>query len=312
MKAAQINDYGGKDVLKSTDSAAKPAAGPGEVLVAVYAAAVNPFDWKLREGFMKDHLPLKFPATLGGDFAGVVTELGQGVNDFRVGDEVYGQANAAGGQGSYAEFAPVKAASLAAKPQSVDFVHAAALPLAAVSAYQALVEHLDVQSGQKVAIHGGAGGIASFAIPLAKHLGAYVAATAAAEDSDYVKSLGADEVIDYKADRFEERLRDYDAVYDTVGGDTYSRSFAILKPGGKIVSMTEQPDEKLTQQYNVTAVSLFTRVTTERLRKLAELVDQGVLETRIDKTFPLDQAAEALEYIRQGNHRGKVVLRIKN
>lgn len=311
MKAAQINEYGGKEVLKTVPDAPKPVAGAGQVLIEVHAAAVNPFDWKVREGYMKEMAPLRFPATLGGDFAGVVAEIGEGVNGLNVGDEVYGQANALSGQGSFAEFTPVKAESVGPKPKSVDFETAAALPLAGVSAYQALVDHIGLKSGQKILIHGGGGGIGSFAIQLAKHLGAYVATTAAAEEAEFVRSLGADEVIDYKSQDFATILRDYDAVYDTIGGETFTKSHQILKPGGVVVSMVAQPDEALMDQYKVKAISQFTVVNGERLARLAELVDQSVIKTQVDRTFPLDEAAEALAYIQEGHHKGKVVLKIK-
>jgi alcohol dehydrogenase len=310
MKAAQINSYGGKEVLKTVNDAPKPKAEAGQVLVEVRAAAVNPFDWKVREGYMKDFLPLQFPATLGGDLGGVVAELGEGVESFKIGDEVYGQANAAGGQGSYAEFSPVKADQLALKPKSVDFVTAAALPLASVSAYQAIVEHVNLQSGQKILIHGGAGGIGSFAIQIAKHLGAYVTTTASANDSDFVKSLGADEVIDYKTQDFSAQLKDYNAVFDTVGGETYKKSYRILKPNGVLVSMVEQDDGGLAKKFNITAIHQGTKTTTEKLTKIAELVDVGAIKANVDKVFPLEEAGEALGYI-QGGHRGKVVIKIK-
>jgi NADPH:quinone reductase-like Zn-dependent oxidoreductase len=310
MRAAQINSYGDKDVLKVVNEAAKPTPGQGEVLVAVNAAGVNPFDWKVRKGFMKDSSPLEFPATLGGDFAGIVAELGQGVSGLSEGDEVYGQANAVGGHGSYAEFTPVKATSLSIKPKSVDFVTAAALPLAGVSSYQALVEHADLKRDQKVLIHGGAGGIGSFAIQLAKHLGAFVATTASAEDADFVRSLGADEVIDYKSQNFWEVTRDYDVVYDTIGGETFQKSHQVLKPGGVIVSMVASPDEALMKQYGVKDVSQFTRVTTEKLDKLRGLVDDGLIKIQVAKVFPLEEAADALAYIESGKQRGKVVIRV--
>lgn len=310
MRAAQINSYGGPEVLKTVQDASNPTAGPGQVLVEVYAAAVNPFDRKVREGYLKEAAPLKFPATLGGDLAGVIAELGEGVAGLQVGDEVYGQAGALSGQGAFAEFSPVKAEQLGLKPKNVDFVTAAALPLAGVSAYQALVDHANLQSGQKILIHGGAGGIGSFAIQIAKHLGAHVATTAAARDADFVKSLGADEVIDYKAQAFETLIKDYDAVFDTVGGETYSRSYQVLKSGGVIVSMTDQPIEDLAQKYNIEAIAQQTKTTTERLTKLAELVEQGAIKVNIDKVFPLEQAGEALAYI-QGAHQGKVVIKVK-
>jgi alcohol dehydrogenase len=311
MKAAQINEYGGPEVLKTVDDALNPHAGAGEVLVEVSAAGVNPFDYKIREGYMKDYFALHFPAVLGGDFTGVVAELGDGVTGFKLGDEVYGQANAAGGQGSYAEFTPVKVEQVALKPKNLDFVTAAAIPLAAASAYQAIAEHINLQSGQKVLIHGGAGGIGVFAIQLAKNLGAHIATTVSTEDAEFVKSLGADEVIDYKNQKFEEVLKDYDAVFDTVGGETNKKSYQVLKSGGILVSMVDQPDEELVKKYSVTYVQQMTHTNSDKLSKLAELVDQGKLKVTVAKVFPLDQASEALGYLQNGHPKGKVVIKIK-
>lgn len=307
MKAAQINEYGGKEVLKTVEDAPKPTPAKGEILVAVHAAAVNPFDWKVREGQARQMAELSFPAILGGDFAGSVAGLGEGVNGVQIGDEIYGQANALGGHGSFAEFTPVKAASVAPKPKNVDFSQAASLPLTGVSAYQALVEHIGLKPGQKILIHGGAGGIGSYAIPLAKHLGAYVATTVGTDDMEYVKNLGADEVIDYKNQDFTTLIHDYDAVYDLVGSETNKKSYQVLKPGGVLVSMLEQADESLMNQYNVKAISQFTRVTTERLNELTKLVEQGIIQAKVDKTYSLDQAAEALEAV-HGGHQGKIVI----
>lgn len=312
MRAAQITEYGGPEVIKFNADAERPQPGEGQVLVEVYAASINPFDWKVREGYMKDSLPLNFPATLGGDVAGVVAELGDGVAGFTVGDEVFGQANAAGGQGSYAEYTLVKASSLTHKPAALSWEEAAALPLTGVSAVQALVDHMNVQAGQKILIHGGAGGIGSFAIQLAKHLGAYVATTAGADDTDYVKSLGADEVIDFRTQKFEDLLTGYDAVFDTIGKDTFTRSFAVLKPGGIIVSMVEKDGDALAKQHSVAFVSQSTQVNPERLAKLVELVEAGALKISIDKTFPLEQAGAAQAYVQEGKHHGKVVLTVKD
>jgi NADPH:quinone reductase-like Zn-dependent oxidoreductase len=260
---------------------------------------------------MKEFIPLNFPATLGGDFSGVVTELGEDVKDLKVGDEVYGQANAAGGQGSFAEFTPAAATQVALKPKSIDFVTAAAVPLVASSAYQALVEHAKLQSGQKILIHGGAGGIGSIAIQLAKHIGAHVTATASSDDIDFVKSLGADEAIDYKTQKFEELLKDYDVVYDTVGGETTTKSFAVLKNGGVLVSMASQPDQDLAKQKDITAISQQTKPTADKLQKIADQIDNGAIKINVDKAFPLDQAADALEYLQNGHPRGKVVIKVK-
>jgi alcohol dehydrogenase len=312
MKAAQINEYGGEDVLKTVDDAPKPSAGPDQVLVAVQAAATNPFDWKVRDGLMKEFIPLEMPAILGGDAAGMVAEIGENVSGFTVGQAVYGQAGAASGHGSFAEYTAVNAEQLSPKPETIDYVTAAALPLAATSAYQALVEHIDLQAGQKILIHGGAGGIGSLAIQIAKDLGAFVATTASAAEADYVKTLGADEVIDYQAQDFSVLLKDYDAVFDTVGGDTNTKSYTVLKNGGTLVSMVQPIDEALAKQYGIEYIQQSSKATTERLTKVAELVDAGKLQINVDKVFPLDQAGAALEYLKTGHPRGKVVIQVKN
>lgn len=311
MKAAQINSYGGQDTVQVTDNVQKPAATKDHVLVEVHAAGVNPFDITVREGYARQMAELNFPATLGGDFAGVVAEIGESVSGLTRGQAVYGQAGALSGQGSFAEYTPVKPSQVSAKPETIDFTTAAALPLASVSAYQALVDHLQLAKGQKILIHGGAGGIGSLAIQLAKHLGAYVATTAAAAETDFVSSLGADEIIDYKTQDFSELLKDLDAVFDTVGGETNAKSYGVLKTGGAFVSMVAQPDEALVKQRGISYTAQFTRVTPERLQAIAALVDEGALKPEIAKIFPFDEAATALEYQKTGHPRGKVVIKIK-
>lgn len=311
MKAAQLVQYGGKDAVK-INNVPQPVAKSGEVLVTVYAAGVNPFDIKVRDGLAREMAELDLPATLGGDVAGTVAAVRAGAAGFVIGQAVYGQANALGGQGSFAEATTVEAKQLARKPEQVDFTTAAALPLVSCSAYQALIDHMKLQPGQKILIHGGAGGIGMLAIQLAKQLGAYIATTATQADRDFLKKLGADEVIDYKTQDFSKLLKDYDAVYDTVGGATNQKSYEILKPGGALVSMVEQPNETLVKKYNIHYTAQFTRVTTERLMKIAELVNAGTLKVTLDKVFPLDQAAEALEYLKTSHTRGKVVLRVKD
>ncbi len=311
MKAAQIKEYGGKDAVQVTTDVGKPQAAKGQLLVQVHAAAVNPFDITVREGHARQIAELDFPATLGGDFAGVVVEIGDGVDGFKKGEAVYGQASPLSGHGSFAEYTPVKASQLAAKPENLDFIEAAALPLAGVSAYQALVDHVNLKTGQKILIHGGAGGIGSLAVQIAKHLGAYVATTVSTDDINFVKKLGVDEVIDYKKQDFASIIKDYDAVFDTVGGETNTKSYSVLKPGGKLVSMKGKADDDLAAKYHVEYTAQFTRVTTERLNALAKLVDSGAVTPVIDKIFPLDYAAEALEYLKTGKHEGKVVIQIK-
>ncbi len=312
MKSAQIIRYGGGEVVEINNNVLKPVASKGEIVVEVYAAGVNPSDWKIRQGLMSKMISLQFPATLGGDFSGVVSETGSGVTTVHKGEEVYGRASfLRGGSGSFAEYTLAKAASVAIKPKNLSHEEAAGLPLAGVSAVQALLEHVKLGKRQKILIHGGAGGIGTFAVQIAKHLGATVAATSSAEDAEYVKKLDADQVIDYKSQKFEESVKDLDVVFDTVGGETYARSFSVLKKGGVIVSMGEQPNQKLMKKYGVNAISQFTQMTRERLEKLTELVEQGVVKVHIDKVFSLDETAEALNYLEAGKPKGKVVIRVK-
>lgn len=312
MKAAQISKYGGADVVQINKNATKPTISPGKLLIEVHAAGVNAIDWKIRAGYMQQMAPLSLPATLGGDFSGILTESGEGVSGFKRGDEVYGQAIIlGGGSGAFAEFVSADAKMTAHKPKNTNHVEAAALPLTGVSALQGLIEHMGLSKGKKILIHGGAGGIGTFAIQLAKHLGAYVATTAKTDDIQYVKNLGADEAIDYEKQSFDNLVHDYDAVFDTVGGETYTRSFKVLKKGGIIVSMLVQPRPELMQQYGVNAIGQFTQVNNERLSNLARLVEQKVIKVHVDKTFPLEKSGEALAYLQEGRARGKIVIKIK-
>src|SRR5215217_5139808 len=315
MKAAQMKGYGSSDeVIEINENVPAPNdPSAGKVLVKIKAAGINPVDWKIREGYMQQMIPLQFPSPLGMDFSGVIEKVGQGVSEFRQGDDVYGQASLmSGGSGAFAEMALANADTIAHKPKSLSHPEAAGLPLVGVSAWLALVETISLQKNQKILIHGGAGGIGSVAIQLAKHLGAYVATTVSTNDKQFVKEeLGADEVIDYKTQTFEDLLpHEYDAVFDTVGGETYTRSFKILKRGGIIVSMLEQPNQELMDRFGVKAISQFTQVNRERLTKLAQWVDQNNIRVNIDRTFPLDEAGKALDYQRDVHPRGKVVLQV--
>lgn len=310
-----MKGYGSSEVVEINQNAAAPNdPSDGKVLVKVKAAGVNPIDWKIREGYMQQMIPLQFPSTLGMDFSGTIEKVGAGVSGFNVGDEVYGQASVTrGGSGAFAEIALANADSIAHKPKSLNHQEAAGLPLVGVSAWQALVETIGLTDGQKkILIHGGAGGIGSIAIQLAKRLGAYVATTASTNDKQFVKELGADEVIDYKTQTFEDLLpHDYDAVFDTVAGETYKRSFEVLKRGsGMIVSMLEQPNQQLMEQFGVKAIFQSTQVNRERLTKLAQWVDQNNIRVNVDRTFPLEEAGKALDYQKDVHPRGKVVLAI--
>jgi len=311
MKSAQIGRYGGSEVIEINQSTLAPSnPSAGKVLVIVKAAGVNPADWKIREGYFHQMVPLQFPSTLGMDFSGVIEKLGEGISDIKQGDEVYGQAGVlTRGSGAFAEMALANADSIAHKPRTLSHEEAAGLPLVGVSAWQALVENIGLSEGQKILIHGGAGGIGSIAIQLAKHLGAYVATTVSTDDKEFAKELGANEAIDYKTQTFEDLLpHDYDAVFDSVGGETYSRSFKVLKKGGIIVSMLEQPNQELMDRFGVKAVYQFTQVNRERLTRLAQWVDQNNIRINVDRTFPLHEAGKALDYQRDVHPRGKIVL----
>jgi alcohol dehydrogenase len=313
MKSTQIKRYGGSkavEINQSTPAPNDPSAG--KVLVTVKAAGVNPADWKVREGYFQQMTPLQFPSTLGMDFSGVIEKVGEGVNGFNQDDGVYGDAAAIrGGSGAFAEMALANEDSIAHKPKTLSHEEAAGLPLVGVSAWQALVETIGLSGGQKILIHGGAGGIGSIAIQLAKHNGAYVATTVSTNDKEFVQQLGANEAIDYKTQTFEDLLpHDYDAVFDTVGGETYTRSFNVLKKGGIIVSMLEQPNQELMHRFGVRAKHQFTKVNRERLIRLAQWVDQNNIHVNIDRTFPLDEAGKALDYQRDVHPRGKVVLQV--
>ena len=312
MKALQMKQYGGTDVLELNQNATKPALGKGQVLIEVHAASLNPIDWKIRAGYLKEHLPISMPATLGGDVAGVIAEVGDSASGLRVGDRVYGYASlVSGGSGSFAEFVAAMMSTVAPAPQKANFIEAAALPLVGVSAVQALAEHVNLQRGQKILIHGGAGGIGSVAIQVAKSIGAYVATTVTADDRAYVQELGADEVIDYKKETFEQRLSNVDAVFDTVGGDTTEKSFKVLKQGGTLVSMLGQPNATLAKQYGVTAIGQMTHVATDVLKRLAKLMDSGAIKIHVDHVFPLEKAKDAFQLLEGGHPRGKVVLEVK-
>ena len=311
MKSAQINKYGSSQVIEINNSASEPSVAPGKVLVDIRAAGVNPVDWKISEGHMQQLVSLQFPSTLGLDFSGVIKQVGEGISpsEFKPGDEVYGQAGViSGGSGAFAEMAVTKTESIANKPKKLSFPQAAGLPLVGVAAWQVLIEDIHLSKDQKILIHGGAGGIGSIAIQLAKSLGAYVATTVSTSDKQFVQELGAYTAIDYKTQTFEDMLQNYDAVFDTVGGNTYRRSFKVLKKGGVIVSMLEQPDSELMNQYGVKAKFQFTQPDKEHLTKVAQWVDQNNIRVNVEKEFSLDEAGDALDYQKNEHPRGKVVL----
>lgn len=312
MKSVQINKYGDNDVLEINENTSQPALKEGQILIENYASSINAIDWKFRAGYLQKMAPVTLPVVLGGDFAGKIVRVSEEVNELKIGDEVYGQAIILnGGSGSMAEVVAANSINTARKPKTIGFEEASALPLVGVSALQAIEGHMKLKSGQKVLIHGGAGGIGHIAVQLAKALGAYVAATAKTEDIEFVKGLGADEVIDYKTQKFEELLNNFDGVFDTVGGETVNKSFSILKKGGILVSMLGEPDQELAKKYDVIAVGQMTKTDTIQLNSLAALIDSGQINVHIDKIFPIEQVKEAFTYQEKVHPRGKVVIKIK-
>lgn len=311
MIAAQFNKYGDISVIEINENAEKPQITKGQILVEVYAAGVNPIESIIRNGFMQQTIPLQFPVTTGGDFSGTVSEVGEDVTDYKVGDQVYGVAHQLfGGSGTAAEYDAANITNTGPKPNTIDHIQAAALPLVGTSAVQALEEHIKLQKGQKILIHGGAGGIGSIAIQIAKFLGAYVATTVSSDDVEFAKSIGADEVINYKNQDFTTIIKDYDAVLSTVREGMVAKSIPLLKSGGILVTMSEQPDEKLAKEYNITALHQMSKASTVQLKRLKELVDEGKVKPIIDKTFTLYETRDAYDALEK-HPRGKVVIKIK-
>ena len=310
VKAARLHNYDGATAVRVEETTLREPLS-GELLVRVHAACVNPIDWKIRAGHMRQVTPLPLPFTLGGDFSGVVEAVGAYVAGFKVGDEVYGHASVFnGGSGSFAECCIVRAGAVALKPRSASHAEACRLPIAGAGALQALTKYLRVSAGQRVLINGGAGVVGGIAVRLAKHLGAHVVATASADDIAYVKRLGADEVVAYGSREFEEVLGGLDAGLDTVGCDTYARPFRVPKSGVRLASMLGQPRTGLMNNFWLEAITLSRQVTTGRLTRLAEMVDRGALRCRVDEAFPLELAGDALLRMETVPPRGQVVLEV--
>jgi NADPH:quinone reductase-like Zn-dependent oxidoreductase len=307
VKAVRIHGFGSPEVI-SLDDVPKPEAGNGEVVVQVKAAGVAPWDALIRSG--KSALSHQLPLILGSDLSGVVDSIGAGVKDLQVGDEVFGVTNERF-TGAYAEYAVAKASMLAPKPKSLNYTHAASVPVVAVTAWQMVRDFAQLSSGQSVLIHGGAGNVGGYTVQLAKRAGALVIATASAKDAAYVRRLGADGVIDFRTTRFEERVKEIDAVFDTVGGEMLDRSYGVLKRGGIVVSAVTQPSKEKAEQRAVRAVFFYVQVTTERLKAIADLIAAGALETEVGEVLWLDEARKGHEMLEGAPHRrGKIVIRV--
>ncbi|MFF5790600.1 NADP-dependent oxidoreductase [Paeniglutamicibacter sp. NPDC012692] len=311
----------------------EPVVGERDVLIQVRAAGLNQLDEKIRIGEFKQILPYKFPLILGHDVAGVVLKAGAKAQAFKVGDEVYGRPRTES-IGSFAERIAVPEADLALKPASIGFEEAGSLPLVALTAWQALVERGNVQPGQKVLIHAGAGGVGSIAIQLARHLGASVATTVGASNMDFVRELGADTVIDYRNEDFEQRLSGYDLVLDSLGGENLKKSLRVLKPGGKAIGISGPPDPAFAREAGLNPVMrlaiaglsagirrqartlgvgyefLFMRASGEQLGRIASLIDGGTVRPIIGRVVPFEQTVQAIQDIDKGGIRGKTVISV--
>jgi len=304
MKAIRIYEYGNADTLK-LDDAPQLSIGDDQILVRVRDAGVNPIDWKIRQGYMKQVMPANFPLTLGQDFAGEVVERGKAVDQFAIGNRVFGFA-----QGTYAEYAAAPISTVAAMPQSMDFATAAALPTAGSTALQIIRDVVKAAAGITVLIHGAAGGVGSFASQIARNMGARVIGTATGPDLDYLKSLHVDEVIDFKRERFEEKASGVDAAVDLVGGETLARSYAVVKKGGVLVTTVQPVDESAAKQAGIRAVQMFMKRNAADLAELARLVEKGAVKPRLSQTMELKHAREAQELSETGRAQGKVVLKV--
>lgn len=333
MKAFILKSYGKKEKLQLADTA-EPAVKENDVLVQIYATGVNLLDAKVRNGEFKIFLPYKTPFTLGHDVAGVVTKVGSRVSKFKVGDEVYARP-ADHRIGTFAEYISINENDVALKPKLLSMEEAAAIPLVGLTCWQALIEKGNLKKGQKVFIQAGSGGVGTFAIQLAKHLGATVATTTSSANVDLVKSLGADIVIDYKKDDFETILKDYDVVLNSQDTKTLEKSLRILKPNGKVISISGPPDTDFAEniglpwylklimkllssgiknkarRLGVNYSFLFMRADGNQLTEITSLINAGVIKPVVDTVFPFEQTNEALAYVEAGRSKGKVVIKVK-
>jgi alcohol dehydrogenase len=333
MKAFFINRYGKNDVVREGEMPC-PEVREDDVLVQIHAAGVNLLDSKIREGEFKLILPYRLPLILGNDVAGVVVGVGSRVRRFKPGDEVYARPDQ-DRIGTFAEFIAIKEDPLAHKPKNLTMEEAASIPLVGLTAWQALVERADLKKGQKVFIQAGSGGVGTFAIQLAKHLGATVATSTSTANIDWVKSLGADIVIDYKKEDFETILSDYDLVLNSLGGEMLEKSLRVLKPGGKLISISGPPDpgfakdfglpwivglatrilsngiRKKAERHHASYSFLFMRANGQQLSEISSLIDSGIIRPIVDRTFPFESTKEAMDYVETGRAKGKVVVKVR-
>ncbi len=305
MRAIRVHDYGDADQLQ-LEQIQHPEPQAGEVLVQVYAAGVNPIDWKIRQGLRKNMLQMQFPYIPGMEIAGVVQEVGSGVTALKVGQAVYGRTM----KGAYAEYTIAAVESLGLKPQSVSFDEAATVPIGATTAWQGLFEHGKLEAGQRVLIQGAAGGVGLFAVQFARWKGAHVIATTSGANVDFVRSLGAETVVDYTTTALASVVHDVDLAFNAVGGSTLEESVQVLKRGGTLVTTAGQPAAEKVQERNVHVTSIYANIDTELLQTFAHMLDEGQIQVAIEKVFPLSEASLAHELSQRGHGHGRIVLHI--
>lgn len=309
MKAVIIEQYGDENQLKLAD-VPDPKPSSKQVVVKLKATSINPIDWKLREGHLKQMMDWEFPIILGWDAAGVITEVGDDVTEWKIGDHVFARPDTTR-FGTYAEYVAVDDNLLAPLPPGISFAEAASIPLAGLTAWQALFDHGQLKEGEKVLIHAGAGGVGTLAIQLAKHAGAHVITTASAKNAEFLKSLGADEVIDYKSTNFAEQLSDIDLVFDTMGGQIQKDSFKVLKEGsGRLISILDQPDEELAKQHNVTAKAIWLQPDGKQLEEFGKLLEQRKVNAIVGTELPFSEEGlrEAHRLSATHHAKGKIVI----
>jgi len=308
MKGVVIHEYGGPEVLKYEDIP-RPEPKGDELLIRVIAAGVNPVDGMIRSGMFAKEGNRAFPIILGGDVAGVVEKVGSKITKFKAGDPVFAYVSL-DNSGGYAQYALVTEREAAPKPKSLTYVEAAAVPVVAMTAWQALVDTAKLSGGQTVLIHGGSGGVGSFAIQIAKARGAKVIATASTANQDFLKQLGADVAIDYTKQKFEDVAKDVDVVLDSIGSDTLARSYAVVKKGGIIVSLVARPKESELEKHGIRGTALNAEPNSGELAEIGKLIDDKKIKVIVSQTFPLSEAMKAQEQVATGHTRGKVVLKV--
>ena len=311
MKAVIIEQYGGKEQLKMRQ-VANPVVKENEVLIEMYATSINPIDWKIREGYLKDNMPWPFTIILGWDAAGIIKSIGAKVTAFKIGDRVFTRPNTTP-NGTYAEYISVPEDLVVKIPEKISFEEAASIPLAGMTAWQALVNFGKIKPGDKVLIHAGAGGVGSLAIQLAKILGAFVATTGSSKNENLLKSLGADVVINYEKNNFQNEIKDYDIVFDTMGGEIQEDSYKVLKKGGVLVSIVQAPNQEKAKEYGITAMVFMLETRGSDLKKLADLMESGKLKPLVGRTFEFSEAGlQEAHALSQSHHaKGKIIIKIK-